>query len=97
MFFDEIEFYTSLPITIPIILLLFFISYKINKYDLATNTLNKLDKDIDKLFFELYKDKNKEISKLNDEYVEAKKQLFYDNNEDYLKELIKIRDEFYKM
>ncbi|WP_299274629.1 hypothetical protein [uncultured Psychroserpens sp.] len=95
-FFDEIEFYTSLPITIPIILLLFYISYKIDKYNLAKKVLYKLDNEVDELFFEIYQDKKKELIKLNEDYKKAQTELSKENNLDYIKQLISIRDTFYK-
>jgi len=94
---DEIEYYKSLPITIPIILLLFFISKKINDYNLAKEIRLDLDIEIDNLFFELHQDKINNINQLNDKFDEAKKKLSNDDNLEYLKELISIRDEFYNI
>jgi hypothetical protein len=93
--FDEIEFYTSLPITIPIVIVIFLVSKKINKYNLAKELRLELDMEIDKLFFELYQNKKSKISELNSKFNQIKMSQLESNNIDYLKNLISIRDEFY--
>ncbi|WP_298901871.1 hypothetical protein [uncultured Psychroserpens sp.] len=95
-YIDEIEFYTSLPITIPVILLLLYLSYKVNEFNLAKKVRNRIDKNIDEVFFELYQDKNKELNDLNKEYNKFKTNSSKSNKIDYIKELILIRDKFYE-
>lgn len=93
---DEIEFALSLPITIPIIALIVFVSNKINDYYLLNNLRSVLDDEIDTIFFELFKNKKEEINKLEEKITALRKS--NNTNEKslkYLKELIKLRDEFY--
>ena len=92
---DEIEFYTSLPITIPVIALLLYFSFKVNKFNLAQKVRNRIDKNIDEVFFELYQDKNKELNDLNEEYNQLKTKSSKTSKIDYVKQLILIRDKFY--
>ncbi|WP_040248854.1 hypothetical protein [Psychroserpens mesophilus] len=95
---DRIEYLTSLPITIPIILLLLFISKKISNYNLAKDLKFHLDVEIDHLFFELYEDKNNEICQLNKKLNELRKEKSTNVKDvKYLEELISLRNEFYKI
>ncbi|MGB3606928.1 MAG: hypothetical protein WA775_12675 [Psychroserpens sp.] len=95
--FDEIEYISSIPITAPIILLLFFLSKKLTEYRLAEDLRTKLDLAIDEQFFELNNDKNEQIKKLNEKlnYVKSNNPKQEDN--EYLKELIALRNEFYNL
>ena len=93
---DKIEFLTSLPITIPIILLLFFISKKISNYNLANELSLKIDNEIDDVFFELHAAKKKEIGILNKKLDKLRKKK-NENTIKYLQDLISIREEFYKV
>ncbi|OUS02939.1 hypothetical protein A9Q86_02510 [Flavobacteriales bacterium 33_180_T64] len=94
---DEIEYAISLPLTIPIILLLIFISYKLNDYYLAREIHSNIDKEIDIIFFEINQDKKNEINLLKEKILKTKKANLNRFDENYLKEMIVIRDEFYKI
>lgn len=89
---DEIDYVVSLPITVPIIILLIFVSLKINKYSLAKDLRTKIDIEIDKVFFELHEKDKFHIDSLKENFEELKKNK---NEKNYLNELIFIRDKFY--
>ncbi|MCB0744337.1 MAG: hypothetical protein KDC67_10565 [Ignavibacteriae bacterium] len=92
---DKIEFITSLPITIPIVFLLLFISKKLSNYNLAKELSFYIDNEIDDIFFELYKNKSNEITNLNERLNRLRKNKHKEGNLKYLEELISLRDEFY--
>ncbi len=94
-YYDEIEYFTSLPVTIPIILILVYVSNKLNKYHLAKEIRSKIDYKIDKTFFEIYSIKKNELLDIEKKFMKLKSSKSNRNTEDYLKELLKIRSEFY--
>ena len=89
---------TSLPITIPIVLLIIVISKKINDYSLAKNLRFEVDNKINKMFFELNKEKRESVENLKNNFEKLKfdKKLI-ENELEYLNELIEMRDNFYKV
>jgi len=94
---DEIDYITSLPITIPIILALALISKKLNKYNLSIELRSKIDNEIDKIYFELYNKKSADLDLLKKQFEDKKKSRSKIESIIYLKELITIRDEFYRI
>jgi hypothetical protein len=94
---DEIDYITSLPITLPIILSLVIISNKINKFNLSLDLRSKIDDEIDVVFFDLYEQKNNDLLKLEDRYNDIKNNKSTYNAQIYLEKLIMIRKEFYKI
>jgi hypothetical protein len=93
---DYIDYLVSLPITLPIILLLIFISKKLNDFNLTKELRSDIDQEIDDLFFEFnYIEKNK-IEFLNQELINLKKTKQLKNSEKYLNDLISLRDDFFK-
>ena len=97
-YFDNIEFVSSLPITIPIILLIILISKKVNDYNLSKNLRYELDDKINDIFFELNEEKKESIENLKKNFTRLKmnKKMVEDELE-YLNELIEMRDNFYKV
>lgn len=95
-YMDEIEYLSSLPITIPIVLLLIFTSNKINQYNLAKQVRCEIDQEIDDLFFELHSKEKTSVNylKLNFNKLKSKKHSL--DKEEYLKSLIAIRNSFYE-
>ena len=89
---DEIDFVVSLPITFPIILLLFLVSRKINTYSLSKDLRSEIDIEIDDVFFELHNIDKIQLDSLKEKFLEVKKEK---NVKTYLKDLILIRDKFY--
>jgi hypothetical protein len=95
---DEIEYITSLPITIPIILLMFFISKKLNRYNLAKEIGAKIDIEIDEIFFSIDPYKKEELNNLQMKVSTLKEdKLKRKEPINYLKTLIDLREEFYKL
>ena len=94
---DEIEFYSSLPLTVPIILIIIFIAKRINDYNLNENLRYELDNNINEIFFELHKEKKEDVKNLKKCFVELKETKKTAKDEyDYLGDLIEMRDNFYK-
>lgn len=94
---DEIDYMTSLPITIPIVAGLVLISNKLNKYNSALKLRSEIDVEIDLVFFELYDDKKNSLVSLKKQYNEEKKYKLDINSLVYLKKLISLRNQFYKL
>jgi hypothetical protein len=91
---DEIDYITSLPITITIIII--FISIKLNTYNLSIDLRTQVDNEIDVVFNELEFIKTDDLLLLKERY-DVLKTFKHDLNEkEYLKQLIAIRDQFYK-
>lgn len=90
--FDEIDFIISLPITIPIILLLFFLSKKINNYNLLRDLLSNLDSEIDTVFFELNSLNEEKFRAIEDDFRQLKKE---HDSKSYFEDLKNLRDKFY--
>ncbi|MEY8848969.1 hypothetical protein AB9K26_09145 [Psychroserpens sp. XS_ASV72] len=94
-YFDEIDFLVSLPFTIPIILLLFLFSAKINIYRKSNKLRYVIDNEIDEVFARLSRlDKNK-LETFKAKFKELKNNKNKLNNDVYLKKLIEIRNSFY--
>lgn len=93
---DEIEYLVSLPVTVPLIVLLVFLSIKINNFRISNEVRNSLDLEIDNTFFNLNQDKFEEFDEMKKKMMNIKRTK-YKNKESYINELISIRDEFYKL
>ena len=94
---DEIEFMTSMPITIPIIVLLILFSIKIKRFKFSKEVRNELDKEIDGVFFELNIDKLNRLDELKNRIKIVRKKYYHKDRKKYIKELTIIRNDFYKM
>ncbi|MGS2726166.1 hypothetical protein ACU8DI_06115 [Psychroserpens sp. BH13MA-6] len=92
---DEVEFLTSLPITIPLIFLISFFLRRLYLYSLSLKIGKNLDREIDAVFFELENNKYNRLDELKNRVSNLKKNT--DKEDEYLRELIKIRDDFYKI
>lgn len=94
-YMDEIEFLNSLPVTIPIIVLLFFVSKKIKSYRLAKLTRDKIDREIDDIFYELQIMESNSIYEIEKNYKLAKKHKHILSRKEYINRLLAIRNSFY--
>jgi hypothetical protein len=95
---DEIEYMRSLPLTIPVIILITFISKKVNDYNLANNLRIELDNKINKIFFELNEESISQVTDLKTSFIKIKNTEKINEDElMYLKKLIEMRDDFYKI
>ncbi len=96
-YIDEYEYIYSLPLTIPILLLLLFLSKKLNYYSLSKSLNNELNDEIDQLFNELSNFKSEDFKVVKKELKalrHSKKNL---DKEDYLKKLIVLRDKLVEL
>ncbi|MEH6537827.1 MAG: hypothetical protein V7719_15605 [Psychroserpens sp.] len=93
---DEVDYLTSLPITIPIIILLILVSKKLNYYNLVEEIGFEIDNEIDFVFFEIKSKRESELKILEQKFIQAKLSKADGNKDKYLADLINIRNEFYK-
>ncbi len=94
--FDEVDFITSIPVTIPIVLSLLYLSNKLNKYINHQMIYEKLNTEIDFIFEEINSAKNtKDEIEIGTElnYLKANKKK-YDKTE-YLEKLLQLRTKYY--
>lgn len=94
--FDEIEYYLSLPITIPIILILILISNKLNKSNVLMEIRLNLDREIDKEIYKLGVYDKMEIRELEYCLKNLIKKKHTMPKDKYKSELLLLRDKFYK-
>lgn len=94
--FDEIEYFSSLPITLPIVFLLIYFSNKLNKYGLAKEIRSKIDSKIDILFNEIHRQQKNKLKEMEEKFLELKSKKNSKKKDEYLKELIALRNECYK-
>ena len=92
-FIDENEFIKSLPFTIPILILLIYLSNRLNYYSLVQKLNINLDEEIDNLIQELAKYKSIDYKSKRDQYEELKKIKSNLDKMEYLKRLISLRNE----
>jgi len=92
---DVIDYLISFPITIPFILILLYISHKLNSYNLKNELRAQIDSEIDEVFFQIENVKIKELKELKMSLSKIKKEKEIMSPEKYLKELILIRNKFY--
>ena len=89
---DEVEFLTSIPITLPIILALLFISNKMKYYSKSMDLSYDLNNEIEILINELTIISPNKINILNSQFKNIKKNKNEINKEDYLNLLIELRN-----
>lgn len=94
--YDEIEFFTSMPITIPIISLLIYFSNKLNKYNLTKEVRKQIDVKIDTVFSELYDMKKSKLNEIEKKFMELKSNKGNIDSNRYISELHALRNEYYK-
>ena len=70
--YEEIDYLISLPITIPIILLLVLFSRKINNYSLTRELRINIDNEIDDVFFDLYDIDKIQLDILEENFIKLK-------------------------
>lgn len=88
--FDENDFLTSLPITFPLLIILWLIAKKLKSYLLTEKLRNDLNFEIEEVFSELQKNLNQ--SKQIDEFVELKDNKNKFSKKEYLLKLIELRN-----
>jgi hypothetical protein len=90
-FFDEYEFITSLPFTIPLVLFLIFISRKINKYSLIQNLNTEIDGEISEAINKMSEVKNQKYKSIKNQLKDLKKNKKQTPSHKYLEELIQMK------
>ena len=90
--YDEIEFYMSLPITLPIIILLILLSNKINSLNTIKKIQIKINEEINNEITALNSKSQKQIYELKSEFKTLLENKNAINETDYLEQLILIRE-----
>lgn len=93
---DNDEFIRSLPLTIPIIIMLYYIFSKMHFYTCQKKLRAEINFEIDDLIKELFKDKKEELSEIDLIFKEAKRKKNEISNEEYLSLLISIRNKIFE-
>ncbi|EDP69706.1 hypothetical protein FBALC1_09252 [Flavobacteriales bacterium ALC-1] len=94
--YDEIEFFTSLPITLPIIIILILISKLINRHNKILRLNQKITNEIDETFRLIKGNDMSDLLIMKKEYLTLQKEKFRINKKEYLLKLIEIREKIYK-
>ncbi|WP_055444753.1 hypothetical protein [Lacinutrix himadriensis] len=92
---DEIEYLDSLPFTIPIVILIIFISRKINYYSKYLDLNNEMNAEIESLLTELEVKNDKDW--VTEEFKNLKKNKSLFSIEDYKKKLLALRQQLSKL
>ncbi|MGC1473441.1 MAG: hypothetical protein WA775_12685 [Psychroserpens sp.] len=91
--FDEVDFLTSLPITIPILIILIIFSRKVNHFSNSQKLYSKLNNDIDLILKEI---SNENLDKnIENDFYELRKNKNHIDKSEYLKQLIELREKLY--
>lgn len=93
---DEIDYLVSLPFTIPIIMLLIFLSFKLNSYNLNMEIRSKIDEEIGNVLIEINSKSKIEIYELKNRFLKLKQMKSKMDSIMYLKKLIEIRNSLCK-
>ncbi|MCK8481902.1 hypothetical protein [Psychroserpens algicola] len=94
---DEIEYLRSFPVTVPILFLIIIFFKKIKNYYLEKDIRQKIDSEIDSVFFDLNKEKIEDLDLLKERFFKIRNETNSKNKHEYLQKLISLRDDFYKM
>jgi len=92
---DVVDYLTSLPITMPFIFLLVYISDRLNSFNLRKELRTNIDEEIDEVFFQIQKVNSNDLSELKKALAIAKNEKSLINSVEYLKRIISIRNKFY--
>ena len=91
--FDEMNFIYSLPIIIPIIILLILLSNRVNYFSMSYDINKEIMDEIDDVFFKIHEDNNENINSLKlrlKNIINEKSML---GNKEYLQKLIELKNE----
>ena len=91
-FFDEYEFITSLPFTIPFIIILFILAIRLNYYNLSKNLDISLDIEINNLIKELSSTNSEAYKTKRNRFEALKKEKSNLKKKEYLKRLVALRN-----
>ncbi|MBT8319608.1 MAG: hypothetical protein KJP01_05705 [Gramella sp.] len=91
-FYDEIEYIVSLPVTIPLILLLIWLSYRIITYNQVRKLLHNLNSEADKLIIEIFDQKISSIESLKSRLNELKQEKHLISKDQYLSKLDELKE-----
>ena len=88
---DKSDFIYSLPLTLPIIIIVLIISNRLNYYSLARDIVNELDQEIDDVFIDLDNLEPNNLMKVSLEFSELQRNVDNIEKEEYLNRLIQLR------
>ncbi|NNK72801.1 MAG: hypothetical protein HKO94_06385 [Flavobacteriaceae bacterium] len=91
--FDEMEFFTSLPFTIPVVLFLIFLSKKTKYYSLTQIVNSDVEEEINKTIEQIFKSNSKKFKQIKERFTDLKRNKISMDKDDYLRELVHLRNE----
>ena len=92
-FLDEFEFLTSLPFTIPLILILAFLSRKLNYYSLTDSMNSKIELDMNETLNQIFELKYSDFKNAKEKYEKLKENKFKMDKDEYLRQLVILKNE----
>lgn len=90
-YIDEIEFFHSLPITIPIILFIIYLSKKIGYYSYYSDLHNEINQEIEIIIEELNIIEHHDIFFIKNEFEKIKNEKSIINMDEYQDKLLRLR------
>lgn len=89
---DEFEYFFSLPVTIPLIFMIIFLSYKFIFYSRTKDLKIELQRELDDVISQIAKTRISDYSKLREQFEEIKNRKNELTKEEYLKELLTLKN-----
>ena len=88
---DEYDFLYSLPVTLPIIALIYYLSIKLNFYGLNGNLESELDEEIETVIVQLASSKINDYKEKRKQFEALKKLKGSISNDEYVKQLVALK------
>lgn len=95
--YDELDYINSLPITIPLIIAIFFLSKKLNYYSLNKDIINEINIEIEILIEELSLLDQAKLEKGKEKLKQIQSTRTSSEDSDYLKQLLALRKEIFDL
>ena len=89
---DKYEYFISLPVTIPLIFMIIFLSYKFIFYSRTKDLKIELQRELDDVISQIAKTRISDYSKLREQFEEIKNRKNELTKEEYLKELLTLKN-----
>lgn len=96
-YLDEVEFIHSIPITLPIIIFLIYLTKKLNFYSLSLDLSHDLNEEIDNLFYKLKLNDEKSIDAIKKKYNNLKRRKANISFDEYMNELLALRQKLFEL
>ena len=91
--FDEIEFFTSLPFTVPVALFLVYLSKKTKYYSMTQLVNTDVEEEINSTIEQIFRSNSKKFNQIKERFTILKRNKISMDKDDYLKELVHLKNE----